>query len=39
MLMIRELEDYYGIIIAKINSEREEYLYKKLPPLLEMLVQ
>lgn len=39
MPMIRELEDYYGTIIAKINSEREEYLYKKLPPLLEMLVQ
>lgn len=35
----RELENFYGEIVASINARREEYAYKKLPPLLAMLEQ
>lgn len=39
MPIIRELESYYGEIVASILARREEYSYKKLPPLLAMLEQ
>lgn len=39
MPIIRELEGFYGEIVGSINARREEYFHKKLPPLLDVLVQ
>ena len=35
----RELENFYGEIVSSILARREEYISKKLPPLLAMLAQ